>query len=346
MNILHMTDVELMGIWQDLNSFQIIFHPDYAPNGKLDQSWIAPWTHTREACSLIVDNNIYIDLIKVCRDGKLPSAEMTRRIALLMLWVEMHGFTMTAGMALQEKYSSLDEVVLSDEYSIYESLWKQYTPQQWFDLYKGRITELPKLSCKAHAEHDMSAYSERFPSYYHAYASMLHLVVLLRNTKLSGLDRVVDFLNWTYDNTIVSKYVTAYAILLFMERDAGIKSPKKAYSNNVSAIFNGCKNQAWDLSSVGSWSQMLSMHADGIIPESFLFATQDELLKKVIMCCVKRHDLNHLFSMTFNVREQKELDSLFCEKQHRITRPDAFDVDHLLDLVRCEENTLLKMITP
>ena len=346
MDFLHMTDVELIGIWQDLNSFQIIFHPDYAPNGKLDQSWIAPWAHTRESCSLIVDNNIYIDLIKLCRNGQLSSVEMTRRIALLMLWVELHGFTMTAGMALQEKYFSLDNDALSDEYSIYESLWKQYTPQQWFDLYKGRITELPRLSSNAKAEHDMSAYSERFPSYYHAYASMLHLVVLLRNTELSGFDRVVDFLNWTYDNTIVSKYVTAYAILLFMEREEGIKSPKKANSNNITAILNGCKNQAWDLSSVGSWSQMLSMHEDGIIPESFLFATQDELLKKVIMCCVERNDLNQLFSRTFNAREQKELDSLFREKQHRVAPPDAFDVDHLLDLAHREENSLIKMTTP
>lgn len=346
MDYLHMTDVELTTIWQELNSFQIIFHPDYAPNGKLDQSWIAPWSHAKEACSIIVDNNIYIDLIKLCREGKLPSVEITRRIALLMVWVEMHGFTMTAGMALQEKYSSMDNDILANEYSIYESLWKQYTPQQWFDLYRGHIPELPKLVGKANAEHDMSTYSERFSSYYHAYASMLHLVVLLRNTKLSGFERVVDFLNWTYDNTIVSKYVMAYAILLFMEREEGIKSPKKANSNNASAIFNGCKNQAWDLSSAGSWSQMLSMHADGIIPESFFFATQDELLKKVIMCCVERHDLNHLFSVTFNAREQKELEAIFSKKQHRIARPDAFDVEHLLDLVHCEENTILKMITP
>ena len=145
----------------------------------------------------------------------------------------------------------------------------------------------------------------------------------------------------TYRKTIVSKYNIAYACLLFLNKEEGIKTPKKANSKNLNAVLAGCRNQAWDLGNINSWNQLLDMNDKGMIPDLFCFATQDVLLKRVIECCVKSNDLYPFFEEVFNARELKEIMELISDLQsNRIIRNDIQEVPYLQGLVLQEENLL------
>lgn len=126
-----------------------------------------------------------------------------------------------------------------------------------------------------------------------------------------------------------------------MNKEEGIKSPKQANSKNWDAVLAGCRNQAWDLSNINSWNQLLDMNDKGIVPDIFCFATQDALLKRVIMCCVKNNDLFPFFEEVFNARELKEIMELISELQcNRILRDDGQEIPYLQSLVLHEETLL------
>lgn len=339
MDYLQMKQGDLEQIWDKINENQFIFHPSLSPSGRIDIGAFLLQRFSSKPISIIIDNNLFIDLVKLCQRGSLTDKKRMRFIALFMLWVEINRLNVTAGVALQEKADNQDNFALSHDFSVFQALWEEYQPQQWYDLYMGLKDSLPILT--ASEESDMSEFMERPATYYQAYASMLHLVNLLRNKGLDGFERVKEFITWTYRNTIVSKYNIAYACLLFLNKEEGIKTPKKAYSKNLDAVLAGCRNQAWDLGNINSWNQLLDMNDKGMVPDLFCFATQDALLKRVIMCCVKSNDLYPFFEEVFNARELKEVLELIGELQrNRIIRNDIQEVPYLQELVLHEETLL------
>lgn len=95
------------------------------------------------------------------------------------------------------------------------------------------------------------------------------------------------------------------------------------------------------MSNINSWNQLLDMNDKGIVPDIFCFATQDALLKRVIMCCVKNNDLFPFFEEVFNARELKEIMELISELQcNRILRDDGQEIPYLQSLVLHEETLL------
>ena len=127
----------------------------------------------------------------------------------------------------------------------------------------------------------------------------------------------------------------------------GVKAPKKAFSVNFADVLTGCKNQAWDLESVSSWSQLLTMQDQGIIPERYIFATGDDMLKRIIMSTIKNNDMMPLFQRLFNRRELIEIHNLITrlQTQDRLNKLDSMmNSDYLHSLALSEEENLKKIM--
>lgn len=339
-----MTDQDFNHLWEEINSQRVLFHPTIAPDGHVV---LEEFFSYRTELSIIVDNNILIDLISLCRNGRLKDTERMRSIASLMLWVEINRLSISSGQALQEKAAHISSTALLYDYSTFKHIWSDYSPQQWQLLRHGNIVELPIIDHGRVAEGDMSKYMEKPDAYYHAYSSVLKLVSLLRNSQYDGFQRAKAFIEWSYSNTTISKYIMAYGLLLLIGKENGVKAPKKAFSTNFTEVLKGCKNQAWDLECVNSWSQLLNMKNQGIIPEMYMFATSDEMLKQIIVAVIKSNDLMPLFQSLFSRRELSEILNLISrlQTQDRINRLDSLmNPDYLKSLALTEEENLKKII--
>ncbi|MBQ7614313.1 MAG: hypothetical protein IJU77_04655 [Butyrivibrio sp.] len=188
---------------------------------------------------------------------------------------------------------------------------------------------------------------EKPDAYYHAYSSVLKIVTLLRDYKYDGFQRAKAFIEWSYNNLAIAKYTIAYGLLLLMGKENGVKAPKKAFSVNFADVLTGCKNQAWDLESVSSWSQLLTMQDQGIIPERYIFATRDDMLKRIIMSTIKNNDMMPLFQRLFNRRELIEILNLITrlKTQDRLNKLDSMmNSDYLHSLALSEEENLKKIM--
>ena len=348
MDFLEISIEELKGLWDAMDCHRVLFHPVIAPDGQINRMAFRELHNSQDDCIIIIDNNLLIDLVKLNREGCLRDTKRMKFVAMLMLWVEINRLSMTSGQALQEKAVALDSTALSADYSAFREIWANYTPQQWFSLWRGVDSRLPVKKSPGILEFDMSKYQEIPDAYYYTYASMLRLVILLRDNTLHRFDRAKAFIEWSYQNTLIGKYVLAYALLLFMEKDQGIKVPKRANSNNIDEILNGCKNQAWDLEGLSTWSQLLDLKERGEITETFIFATEDELLKKVIMSVVRHHDMSPLLRHVFSRAEYQEVIELVAKEntEERLKRRDSFvDKQYLHELVEHEEKVLRGIVS-
>lgn len=341
MDILKLTDNDFVNIWRNISNKQLVFHPEISANGRFTIRDFLNWKMHKTTCCVAIDNNILIDIVKICTSGCLPDRQRTSDIALLILWVEMNKMSMTAGLALQEKSQSLSNDMLRYEVGIFKKLWEFYSPQQWFDLYKGYINKLPCIDIYTDINNDISVYTDAPETFLQAYASMIHLVYLLRNIELSTFERIKYFFKWTYEKTLVSKYIVAYAVLRFMNRD-GINGPRKAFSADPDTILEGCRNQAWDLCDVNAWNQMLFRENTGEIKETYLFATQDQLLKRIITSTIACDDLCPFLKKVFteHTEDYNTLMLLVSEWSRRIPRDDVMSKNYLEDLIHQEEKLL------
>ena len=331
-------DTELVQIIRDINAAQILFHPLISPYGEINQKQLK---HSSKPIIISIDTNILIDLVHLCSGQKL-SPDRIRIIALLMLWIECIGASCSCGQALQEiSYRQGAEQIKKYKY-IYDMAWERYTPNDWLILYRGLEQKLPSVINERQSEEDVTIYLDTSDGFLQAYASVLHMVILLRNQSLSAFEKTCQFVEWTYANTIAAKYVIAYAALLFSQAEEGISAPKKANSKNLEAVICGCKNQAWDLAHLSNWSRILHMEKTGDVEQNEVFiATQDEDLKKVIMAAVESDDMRMFLRKYFTHAKTDELLQLMTKLKQRTIRADIQDLNYLSRLVESEKDTLI-----
>ena len=141
-----MTDRDFKHLWEEINDQRILFHTTIAPEGHLVLEEF--FSHKTEL-SIIVDNNILIDLIGLCRNGRLKDTKRMRDLASFMLWIEINRLSVSSGQALQEKAAHIDSVALSCDFSTFKHIWSAYSPQQWQSLRHGDIVELPIIIDRA-----------------------------------------------------------------------------------------------------------------------------------------------------------------------------------------------------
>lgn len=209
---------------------------------------------------------------------------------------------------------------------------------------EGQDTEITPIIFSGTTAKDITAnYSSGSDHYYMMVASMLHLVKLYRKRDMKPVDKIIDFLGWTYDNLLLSQYALVYAALLFTGQD-NIKAPKGANTNDIDRIVSGCENQAWDISYLSNWSTIYGSK-EGYSKE-FMFATNDYLLKRIFINTHGPNGVNGLLFEAFSKKDYNRIWDYIEERMENRVKPDFGEnpQNYFDKLIEKEKAELIKML--
>lgn len=319
-DILIIDEEDLDFVWETVQQQQMIFHPQIAPDGKFDfQKFSA--SKSKKPFILFIDRNIFSSLLELCEKGTLKTRAEVQRIGLIMAWAEMNDIAISAGFAVEERatqINSQDNGLV--ELQKFSEIFDYYPMQLWLDVAEGRVSEIAPIQYTRNPAKNITAnYATGNDHYYMAVASLIHMVSLYRDDRLSPAERIKDFFKWMIDNLLVSEYILTYAALLFTSQE-GIKAPKNARSNNIDRVIEGCKNQAWDIAYLTNWSVWYSNTDE--YAEEMLFATNDILLKRIFISQNNPYRFNGVLYSVFSKKDYTDI-AIFVEglMENRI-KPD------------------------
>lgn len=334
---------EMDFIWNTIQEQRIIFHPDIAPAGIIDNEKFFS-LKAKKPFVLFIDRNILSSLLKLCEKGSLKNKGESQLIGLIMTWAEWNSIAISAGLAVKERASQLQsqEEGLIELQKFFEA-FHAYPGQLWLQVATGRTTEIPPITySQTPAQNITVDYSDAGDHYDMAVASLLHAVRLYRNTALSPVEKVQCFFKWMCDCLLVSEYLFVYAIMLFTGQD-GIKAPKHANSDDIEKIVAGCKNQAWDIAYLTNWSTLYS--DSDKYNEEFLFATNDIMLKRIFISKNSPYGYNGLLYDVFPKKEYNQLTDYIEERMRNRIKPNFGKDTHAYFQKLIDEELRLLSIT-
>lgn len=322
-NVIIFNDEDINFIWNTIQNQQIIFHPDMAPEGKINYDIFAA-TKRNKALTLFIDRNILSSLLEFCEMGSLKNKGESQLIGVIMAWTILNNIPISAGLAIRERASQLH----SQEKGLVElqkflEVFEVYPGQMWLQVAEGRLTEIPPIKYSNSLTQNITVnYSDGGDHYDMAFASLLHAVWLYRDRSKKPVEKVQEFVQWMYDYLLVSEYLLVYVIMLFTGQN-NIKAPKYANSDDLERIVAGCENQAWDIAYLTNWSTLYSDTEK--YTEEFLFATQDALLKRIFINCNTPYRVNGLLFTVFHRKEYIQLTDYIEDRIRTRIKPDFGD---------------------
>lgn len=319
-------DEDVNFLWDTIQEQQIIFHPDIAPDGKVNyRKFFA--SKEKKPFILFIDRNILSSLLRFCEKGSLKNKGESQLVGLIMTWAELNDIAISAGLAVMERATQLhsqEEGLI--ELQKFQEAFNAYPGQMWLQVAEGRMTEIPPITFSHIPAQNVTVdYASGGDHYDMAVASLLHAVRLYRDTTMKPVDKVQEFFQWTYDHLLVGEYLLVYVTMLFTGQD-GIKAPKNANSNDLKRIVAGCENQAWDIAYLTNWSTLYS-DTDKYNAE-FLFATNDILLKRIFINKNGPYGFNGLLFDVFSRKEYNQLMDYMEDKMHNRVKPVFGDDPH------------------
>lgn len=343
MSFLILQDDEPQMIWDALNNSQIVFHPTYGPTGQINYYELQALKRKKDVI-LFLDRNLLSSLMSLARNGDLKDEIEKRMIALLMLWSQMNQLPVSAGLAIMENASKdVDSLNAKIELKNFNAIFDFYPTQIWLDLSDGRVDTIPKCNFSNTPIENTLCYHKNGDHFLMNYASMLHLVNLYRNSDMNSVEKVIAFLNWNFDNLLISQYINTYLVLLFSNQN-GIKAPKHVNSNVFEKIDKGCINQAWDLTYLSNWSTLYCDESK--MNEIFLFATADIMLKQVFINTHNGGNLFNLIDTVFPRKHAYEIIQFYTNKMMNRQKPDfgRYPKHYFKTLIDKEKNHLKQTI--
>jgi len=244
-----------------------------------------------------------------------------RIIALLMTWMIMNNYPASAGLALQEYATKINDVTEPKlELREFNNIFHYYPGMMWLRLAEGEIDKIPACSFPIEPFVTEIKYNEEDDHLMMHIAEMLHVVYLCRQKNLSPVEKMLDFLNWNYKYLLISESTLVYCAMLFTN-EIGIKAPKNSGSNDIEKIFNGCKNQAWDLNYLSNWS---CFHYDEkTMDDIFMFATNDIQLKKIFINTYADGGVGALIESVFSKGDYRKIfDAMNANRGSKRVKPD------------------------
>ena len=95
-------DTEIIQIVEKMNEMHCIFHPLYSVNGVLRPDWLMEMKKTGKEIVINLDRNIFTEIVEIVQNGKLKREEDLRKVATLLFWAEMNGFSVMSYDAIAE----------------------------------------------------------------------------------------------------------------------------------------------------------------------------------------------------------------------------------------------------
>lgn len=319
MNLMVVDTEDIEWVWKLIGKLQLIFHPRYAAEGKMEYSEVMRLRNEKDIL-ILLDRNLFIGLRDLVGYGCLKDEKEMRIIALVMTWALLNNFPIAPGLALKECGTQVkSDLAAKMELAVFQKAFDYYPSMTWLKLAEGEINRIPVCDVpKAPYEIDIN-YEEEDEHFLMHFAEMLHLVTLLRNGELSAVEKMLDFIEWNYDNLIISESAIVYVAMLLTNQN-GVRGPKNYNSNNVDKILDGCRNQAWDLSYISSWSTVYCN--EDKYDKIFFFATNDLGLKRILVNTFADTKAIGCIEACFSKREAGRIFALIEQKQMNRMKPD------------------------
>lgn len=307
-------------IWETLSELQLVFHPKYSREGNIDYNSLLSLKNTKKIF-VMLDRNFLTSLLKLSRDGYLKNGKEMRIVALLMTWMIMNNFPATAGLALKEYATKVnDALVPKRELREFNNIFDYYPSMVWLRLAEGVIDKIPVCPLPIEPVITSIEYNEDDEHLLMHIAEMLHVVYLCRRRDLSPVDKMLDFLQWNYKYLLICESTIAYTAMLFTNQ-SGIKPPKNSGSNNIQKILEGCRNQAWDLNYLSNWSSF--HYYEKNMNDIFMFATNDIQLKMIFINTYADGGVGALIESVFSRRDSQRIYEVINDNQgSKRVKPD------------------------
>lgn len=345
MNFMYLDGKDYEFIWDTVSNLQIVFHPRYSPDGKLDYKALIQNKHKYNYI-IILDRNMLSSLLRLCKEGSLKDENEMKVTALLMSWALSNHFTISAGLAIKQfanRTMSQDNAL--QELHEFKSLFEYYPSMTWLSLAEGVIDKIPPFIEKFESFETDISYPEYDDHLLMHIAEMLHVVYLYRQKDMSAVEKIEAFLKWNYKNLLICESTLTYVLLLFTNQD-GIRAPRGAMTNDYGKILAGCKNQAWDLNYLSTWSTF-RYNEPTENNEIFLFSTNDVMLKQIFINTYSLSGLSGLIHAVLSSKDEKRICDLIRQKSgtNRI-KPDFGNPPHeyFNDLITREKELLSSVL--
>lgn len=276
MDFILLEDEDLQDIFDVINKFQIVFHPYYSKEGKFEN--YDHFLRNNKNKIILLDRNIVSMIFDYFKNGKLESEQDMIMILFFLLYCNTNRLQYNIGIAMNEYAEFHDNPeVIKQLNEVLTNLSEIPSMKLMYHL-KTRNYEMTPIDIpiKFHRH-----YNYKFKSVFYllSYCSILKMSEIYLNKKLSKKEKILQYLNWYYDNLEISKYDITYAILLFTNYPQ-IKPPANINGDYDKSI-KGCKNQAWDISYLTIMGNL--QHNDE--ESEYFFATNDKRLKLIFMAC-------------------------------------------------------------
>lgn len=313
MSYIYFEDDDLDNMLAVINNQQMCYHPVYAPNGQFSLKNIFELVSQDKDITIIADNNLVSPICEIAKKGRLNNELRMQKIAMFVTWTKFIHARVTCGISLFENDTAGLASVPGEEYrlaflyalgNIPAQIWKEIAfgcrdciPDVF--LYAGVIDEPKEYQlCNS-----LLLLSNE--------AAMVKIVQLIRNSKLTAIDRFIDFMNWYADNLDIAESVVVYAAMVFANI-SDVTPPKNAKVKDYQKVMRGIKNQTWDVTYITLWSMFYYRDKDG---KCTMFATDDETQKRIVLNIIPSGEWANAISTIFTTKsEHKKLKELWKTK--------------------------------
>jgi hypothetical protein len=319
-------DINILGeITTFLLKERIILHPSISPNGVPDFSH-----YQGKKYNLIIDRNILTKLIKFVTDGELKDSHFRQIISSLLFWVNINNIGIVSSFALMEyAYSKQSSQEANSENKIFLEILDSYHPKIWMNVAIGKEMNIPKIESTNKIDADFFIEDDHFKMHY---LEMLKLAQLYFTKELSSIKKLEAFAKWVFNNLIICRYTTFYAIYLLFDKS---KIFNKSHQTNFDTINQKCKNQAWDLTYLSLWSTL--HYYENNDDTIYLFTTADKELKQIF---IKSHEESvETFFELYGIGNSKQFFEILNPIYQERKMP-KLDMNKINKLIEQEKNIL------
>ena len=343
MSMLIFEDNEMQELLDTINQIQILFHPIYAPNGTISAHDY--FELIKKDVIIILDNNLVSPIYEVMKNGKTKNENGLKYAAILLLFSKCIHARVSSGFALIENEMNRKSKISSDEKNefflqaidnIHPMVWKKYV---YGEINKLEFKPLDSINVK---KTEVFNIEENIHFKIHK-ITLLKIVYYLRNTDLEPFEKFTNFLNWYFDNLIITESMVVYAAMIF-SGVSGIKPPKNCFSDSFTKIISGIENQAWDMHHLSQWSTFYKNEENNKV---FFFATNDITLKHILVNSIPLGEWYNVIPKIFSSKKQKEEIEQICEAKLGKNRIKPFElsdsnINIILDKLLESETKALK----
>lgn len=323
-DLILLEDNDLDILFKIINDFQIIFHPYYSKDGIFVH--YDEFLRNNKDKIIVLDRNITSLLYDYLKNGELKEKDSMIMILSFLAFCNYNRLQYNIGLAMNEYGDSQENLKVIEQLNELLTYLADIPTMLFLNCLKYGNFELPTFKISTRFQRHAN-YKNKSIMYWISYCSVLKIAELYL-TNLSAEERIIKYLEWYYDNLILSMYDITYAILLFTNYET-IKAPKNIRSGNFEKVIKGCRNQAWDISYLSTINNVKQKFLD----KEIFFATNDINLKIIFMAChyFEKSWLELIDDRVINTKVKNKIFGLIEEKMAKRIKID------------CNKNNLLKL---